>query len=419
MLIPSRAGEEIRSLSRFQVAQRTGIRKILKKYKRWTRDPELERQFREEVTSSPSSFYQLDLGYLLDQYIEVLGALRAPFDAAAASELPNGSKPSSPVSKISQTCQDGCELDFDLAFSLTRLGARGTKATYWIHPDHIVEAQVLLLQHMRLITAPSRPGTRSSPEATPFTRRSSSASDRFLGSEDGVGLLVIDHPDVFAIKQNASSLGSGEETAGTLQVKAAGNARWTSSGKAGVALDLEKPSEQSVTASLGRSQLPGLFDSSASPNDLGFSSQSPGSASAATNASSGVEAARKWLDSHDGIVPIAGVTSKRTRFMGLHNTSNGGIWATLDRDIFLKSDLHEDLRNDDWLSAARTKSLPFPHAVLEVRKEGAHSAALIQTLDRSHLVCNLNLHWLTIFLTCVDGTDTRIFAAGPSRLGLS
>lgn len=375
-------------MSRFQVAQRTGFRKILKKYKRWTKDAELERQFRSEITSSPTSFYQLDLGYLLDQYIEVLGALRTRFDAAGVSESPDGVKPSSPAGRIAQTCQNGSELDFDVALSLTPLGSRGSKATYWIHPDHIVEAQVLLLQHMRLIAASSPPATRGSPEATSLRRMSSTTTDQFLGSEDGVGLLVLDHPESFAIKQNASSLGSGEDTAGTLQIKAAGNARWTSSGDAALALDLERSPEDVLTAKLDRKHLPGFLDTSVPLAELNLPSEQEHDPShPTTNTSATVGAARQWLEGHEDVRPIVGICSKRTRFMGLHNNGGGSIWATLDRDVFMNSSLHNNLGTEDWMSAGRTGSISFPHAILEIRREGAHASALIQTLDRSHLVC--------------------------------
>jgi hypothetical protein len=383
LLTLSRAGEEIRALSRFQVAQRTGFRKILKKYKRWTKDLELERQFRSEVTSSPISFYQLDLGYLLDQYIEVLGALRAHFDAASTSESPNGVKSSSPTVRIARTCRDGSELDFDAALSLTPLGSRGSKATYWIHPDQIVEAEVLLLQHMRLIAASSPPATRGSPEAS-LRRTSSTITDRFLDSEDGVGLLVLDHPESFALKQNAASLGSGEDTAGTLQVKAAGNVRWTSSGDAALALNLEKSPEDLLTARLDRKHLPAFLDISVPLAELNVQSSQQHDT---THASANVAAARQWLEGHESVKPIVGICSKRSRFMGLHNNAAGGMWATLDRDVFMNTQLHKDLDTEDWMSAGRTGSISFPHAILEIRKEGAHGMALIQTLDRSHLVC--------------------------------
>ncbi|KAF9738493.1 hypothetical protein PMIN06_010750 [Paraphaeosphaeria minitans] len=383
----NKTGEEIRALSRFQVAQRTGFRKILKKYRRWTKDAEPERQFRSEVTSSPASFYQLDLGYLLDQYIEVLGALRARFDAASASESPNGVKSSTPLGRIAQTCRDGSEIDFDVALSLTPLGSRGNKATYWIHPDHIVETEVLLLQHMRLIAASSPPTTRGSPEATSLRRMSSATTDRFLGSEDGVGLLVLDHPESFAIKQNASSLGSGEDTAGTLQVNAAGNARWTSSGDAALALDLEKSPEDVITAKLDRKYLPGFLDTSVPLAELSLPSlKEPDPSRPTTDSSAAVGTAHQWLEEHKGIRPIVGICSKRTRLMGLHNNSSGGMWATLDRDVFMNSSLQQKLGNEDWMSAGRAGAISFPHAVLEIRKEGTHALALIQTLDRSHLV---------------------------------
>ena len=364
----------------------------MKKYKRWTRDHELERRFRNEITSIPVSFYQLDLGYLLDQYIDVLGALRAPLGASGTPEPPSGATRSSPTVRIAQTCQDGRELDFDVALPSIPLGSRGNKATYWVHSDHVVEAEVLLLQHMRLISAQSPPATRGSPEATPKRRKSSATGDRFLGSEDAVGLLVLDHPESFAIKQNASSLGSGEETVGTVQVKAAGNARWTSSGDAAVMLDLETPSENILTAKMERKQLPGLLDTSISFDQLDLpKSQDDDASQTNPDTESSLQMARRWLESHHKVRPIVGICSKRTRFMGLHNNNAGGMWATLDRDIFMKSTMHKDIDAEDWLSTSRAGSTSFPHAILEIRKEGAHSSALIQTLDRSHLVCKIGL----------------------------
>lgn len=413
-----RAGEEIRALSRFQAAQRTGFRKILKKYKRWTRDQELERRFRDDVTSNPTSFYQLDLGYLLDQYIEVLGALRAPFDASVASDPPTGAKRCSPTVRITQTCQGGSELDFDVALSLTPLGSRGTKATYWIHPEHVVEAQVLLLHHMRLVSTSCPPTAGPSPQATPSRRKSSVTTDRFLGGEDAVGLLVLDHPESFAIKQNARSLGSGEEVAGTMQVQAAGNARWTSSDDAALALNLESPAEHVLAVKLERKQLPCFLDTTVPLEQLQLP-KSQESSPPHPNADEGTSlaTARQWLESHEKVRPVVGICSKRTRFMGLHNNSAGGMWATLDRDIFMKSTLHEDLADEDWISAARMGSINFPHAVLEIRREGVHSSTLIQTLDRSHLVGKPEVDTV-MKLTSAGGTSSRIFAASASSMGL-
>jgi hypothetical protein len=95
---------------------------------------------------------------------------------------------------------------------------------------------------------------------------------------------------------------------------------------------------------------------------------------------------RQWLTEHKEVAPIAAVAAKRTRFVGLHNSFTGGIWATLDRDVSMKESLVKDIANDDWATAASSSSAKFPHAILEVRREGNQTASLIQTLDRSHLV---------------------------------
>ncbi|KAF2642364.1 hypothetical protein P280DRAFT_478490 [Massarina eburnea CBS 473.64] len=384
----TKAGEEIRSLSRFQVAQRTGFRKILKKYKRWTQDRELERRFKLEITSSPDSFYQLDLGHVLNQYIEVLGALRAAFDAPGASGPTAGGNTSSPSMRISQSIRNGSEVEFDLTLSLTPLGTGGTKATYWIHPDHIVEVEVLLLQHMRLYSGRSAAATIHSPQATRSRRKSSTANDKHVDNEDAVGLLVLDHPGSFAIKENASTIGASEDTAGTVQIKAAGAARWTSSGDAAVVVNVDAQATHDITtAQLKRSQLQSFLDISSPFNmrqDSGLQQQeSYGEDQLSRNS---VNKAREWLSQHQDVTPIAGICSRRTRFAGLRNNSFGGQWAFLDRDVFTKASLHRDLDSDDWVNEARNESTAFPHAVLQIRTEGTHSGALLQTLDRSHLL---------------------------------
>ncbi|KAH7380013.1 hypothetical protein BKA66DRAFT_442344 [Pyrenochaeta sp. MPI-SDFR-AT-0127] len=388
----TRTGEEIRSLSRFQVAQRTGFTKILKKYKRWTKDKELSGIFKEEISSHPDSLFQLDLGYLLDQYIDVLGALRSVFDADGTSTAQTeNANVQSAAARVSRAINKGDELDFDLVLATTPLGLNGNKATYWVHSDHIVEVQVLLLQQMQLYGGSARASTRDgSTQATPGRRQSSATNiDRYFGNEDDVGLVVLDHAEAFAIRQNASTIGSSEEAQGNIGTKAAGNIRWVSSGKAAVVIsggaDLQGQSSADVkTARLERKALQAFLDPSSDPSVSkrsksrtkqlnGFAKDDP-------------SAVRQWLTENQSSKPIAGVASKRTRFNGLHNNSVGGVWATLDRDVYMKASLHEDLEHDDWASAARSGSTKFPHAILEVRREGIQATSLIQTLDKSHLV---------------------------------
>lgn len=387
-LTQHRTGEEIRSLSRFQVVQRTGFAKILKKYKRWTKDRELSHIFRDEVSSQPESLFQLDLSYLLDQYIEVLDVLRSVFDADGAPAASNGTNGQSPAAHLSRSIMKGQEIDFDVALTTVPLGSNGAKAMYWVHPDHIVEVQVLLLQQMRLYTSTSRATSRNgSTRATPV-RRQSSINNLHFGIEDDVGLVVLDHAEAFAVKQNSGTIGASEETEGTIGTKAAGHIRYVASGKAAVvACTDSKEQGQSMevrTVKLERKGLQTLLDTPQGPDML----QHANSPTEQPNGHSKDECTeiQQWLKEHKYAKPIAGAISKRTRFIGLHNNSSGGVWAALDREVYLKESLHKNLEGDDWVSTAVSQSTAFPHAILEVRKEGRHASSLIQTLDHSHLV---------------------------------
>jgi len=327
------------------------------------------------------------LGYLLDQYIDVLDALRSAFDAdgASTSNAENANGQSS-AARISRILEKGDDLDFDLALNTVPLGSKGNKATYWIHPDHIVEAQVLLLQHTRLYISKTR--RNASIRGTPIRRHSSTANlDPYFGNEDTTGLVVLDHAEAFAFKQNASTIGATEELQGSIGIKAAGQVRCCATGEAAVVVCTTETSSQGQspgavkTAKMDRRRLSNFLDKSANEGSTKHTGNSNGSVDDDTSA------VRQWLAEHQSTRPIAGVVSKRTRFTGLHNNSTGGIWATLDKDVYMKDSLYKDLADDDWTSTARAESAKrFPHAILEIRREGNQAMALIQTLDRSHLV---------------------------------
>jgi hypothetical protein len=228
------------------------------------------------------------------------------------------------------------------------------------------------------------------PAGTPARRKSSATVDRYFGNEDDAGFIVIDHPESFAQKQNTKTISASEGTAGALPTKAAGIVRWTSNNTTViVGLNSDQTpqnSERVRTAIVKRKNLETFLDAPAEFEDI----TSPASSQATIRFSdTPLEASttvRKWLSEHTEVTPIAGVGSKRTRFVGLHNSLVGGMWASLDRDIFMRDNLHKALANNEPLSETRAESLIFPHAVLEIRGEGNQPAGLIHTLDRSHLV---------------------------------
>jgi hypothetical protein len=365
-LTHTRSGEELRSLSRFQAAQRTGFTKILKKYRRWTKDRGLQEVFKQQIAYKEDSLFNVDLNYLLDQYMRLLGSLRAVFDhdGAPVADYESPRKDSA-APCISKALAEGDELDFDLALS-NPLGLHGSRATYWIHPDHVVEIQVLLLQHMRLQGSKDGHG------------------------EDEVCLLVLDHAETFAMKQNASTIGSTDSTKGNNVFKAAGNVHCVSSGEAAIVVCDDAKGQQQMTSNIETTRLrvkslQNLLAAKSLPQQEANGTPNNRDAGKA-NGHGNLDAIRQWLAKHQEINAIAGVGSKRTRFVGLHNNSAGGIWATLDKDVYMKASMSKDLTNDEWPSAARSDAIKFPHATLEVRREGSQATTLIQILDRSHLV---------------------------------
>ncbi|KAG6001865.1 hypothetical protein E4U21_003762 [Claviceps maximensis] len=83
-----RCGEEILALSRFANAQITALRKILKKYKKWTGAVTLSSRFNENILSNPKSFTRRTFEHLQTRFDEILTDLQA-----STSDL---SEPSSP-----------------------------------------------------------------------------------------------------------------------------------------------------------------------------------------------------------------------------------------------------------------------------------------------------------------------------------
>ncbi|KAK8114168.1 hypothetical protein PG999_006237 [Apiospora kogelbergensis] len=68
---------DINDLKRFVCAQKEALRKILKKYKKWTGSTTLGTRFRDNVLSNLKSFTQRDFHHLEQQYQELLTTLRA------------------------------------------------------------------------------------------------------------------------------------------------------------------------------------------------------------------------------------------------------------------------------------------------------------------------------------------------------
>ncbi|KAI9771216.1 MAG: hypothetical protein M1835_006459 [Candelina submexicana] len=424
-----KAGEEIQFLSRFVGAQRLGFQKLLKKYKRWTGSPTLGRRFAKEVLDRPNSFSRQDFEPLLNQWVNVLTAVRAPFKdgimwktgygepkassptaldaipahgtdatqnhpATGASAVGKGQcQMISSAKQIRNILDYGSAVEFDTALATSPLGSAAGKATYWVHSDNLVELQVLLLQHTK---TPAFQGAPASPDDTVWriSRPSSSASED-IGDE--VGSMVFDDLDRFAKSQTNVSISETEDAAGRATYKAAGVARWCADSEAVVLIRLspdtdsqnKNSKEQTMiqTAKLKRKHLIALFDGSqtASPsNSLAEDTESDLPAVEHREPSSqSIANIRRWLAEHGQVRPLAQISSRRKRFVGLTNSTTSGAWGVLDRDITMKNPTLESLRDSD--NGRIEDSMSFPHAVLEIGWEGENNGGLAKVLDQSHL----------------------------------
>jgi hypothetical protein len=195
-----------------------------------------------------------------------------------------------------------------------------------------------------------------------------------------VGFIALGHLESYAKNRNASSVSANKEATITLQTRAAATVRWASDQAANVVVGPESnqgmhDSERINVARLKRKYLQAFLDTSSLFSKYGKD-----------HTLSYVSSIRQWLTEHKHIKPLVTVCAKRTRMVGFHNSPSSGLWATLDRGIFMKDSVLGDLESNERISKTRKNSHAFPHAVLEVRGEGSRFAELVQALNRSPLV---------------------------------
>lgn len=414
-----RAGEEIQFLSRFVGAQRLAFQKLLKKYKKWTGSSELGNRFRNEVLDRPTSFTKTDFEPLLAQWTEVLAAVRAPFigginwqsnptepkkqDLQRQKQLlhksPNDpaqyqparsqhvNKDLSNAADLQAAWENGSNLEIDAALATIPFGQKAAKATYWIHPDNIVQIHVLLLQYTRL----QKSNETSSPPESPSSPQDSMNGNQAKISQrndEELGIIICDDLQRFAQRQSSETISDSESRTGFAPEKAAASIRYAQNSDAVVVLGVStKDAGKSAgstgnfsarTAKVKRKAIKRLF------------STFNGDHGAIADGSKDSERISEWVAGHKEIQPLVQIRLKRTRFVGLKNSATDGLWATLDKDISMRRCPTELLASNKGIAmiddGEKNDSEIFPHAVLEIRTEGPVDADVIATLDASYLV---------------------------------
>ena len=388
-----RAGDQIQALARYIGAQRLAFVKLLKKYRRWTGSTQLEARFAKNVTSRAKSFENQDLDTLLLQYTELLAAVRAPFEAGLTwntSEPGPGTYPQPDLPRDSRTADElqrifesGTNLEADAALAALPFGPDAGHASYWVHPDNLLQLYVLLLQHTRLKVGNRVTSTPKERPTPPITPRESNAytQARFINHETN-GIIVCDELASFAKGRSGITIDQLEAGAGYRVETAAASIRYAPSGEC---LVLVYP-EDDTTGERGCISMPSKFKPKAlrplfRPNEE-MNEDSRAERKGGVFLGEDPTRVRSWLQRHPSIQPLVHLQYKRSRFIGLGNTRERGMWATLDGGIQMKTSSTDDFE----LPSDAEEFKDFPHAILEVRWEGQVAPELVQELHSSHLV---------------------------------
>ena len=355
-MIISSVGEELQNLSRFISINRLAIRKLCKKYAKWSGSTTLRARVEDEILGKEGTFSESMLKPALEQYTTFLHDVRAPFEetpsaVAASTSQTSPSKRPSTAQKASQS-----PLDFDC--SLDQSSPDATVAKYWIHADNVTQLRILLLQHMRYANFEQGGRRRSSCNALELSK--AVAAD----NEDSSGLIILDNVDTYDDNSEASEVR-----------KDFAKARWCNTNDAAVSLTRsDAASSTPLLTKLYQTQLYDFLDIRNSSN---------------LQSSSVAKELRAWLEGHKDVKPVACIRSRKSRFTSLENNNNGSIWAALDEDVVMSSISLKQLKSSDFYMKSSQGGSRFKHAVLVVHAEG-DDRGLIGMLDKSHLVCGIS-----------------------------
>lgn len=368
--------------------------------------------------NQPGSLWSADPAPLLDEWVDLLqgvrNLMRQPTDGKLSSSPArmgplskrNQSRSPAPDQKsslalINDTIKTDSETDFDVGFATVPLSYDGNRAVYWVHPEQIMELQVLLLQYMSPFPTSGRrrSGGQTPKNASPVEPRAeSSLSDR----PGDAHVVVIDELDNFAQTQSSVTVSDAEDSADTIPTRAAGTVCWSGNGEGVIVLDPTAGPGNMKSAKIKPKYLGALLDTSKPfhrRRSSAASSIGVTDTDVAKTQEQNTNQAREWLSQHKDMEPLVVINSKRTRFVGTHNDRYRVTWASLNTDITMSRAPSFDRMTGEWVDSVNDSKTAFPYAVLEVRDEGRKSGELIDILDRSHLVSHFES------FTCLTATN--------------
>lgn len=201
---------------------------------------------------------------------------------------------------------------------------------------------------------------------------------------DDVGIVVLDNLESFSDVQSTATI----DTISRSAMRTAGQIRWCArdafaavvvSDHPGAILDPQHAHDEQplLEAKVKRKLVESLLDPATELSRLYDDHQS-------ARQRRDIERVREWFAARPGVMPLAKILARRTRFSG--TVASGEAWAFLDRDVRMLPNPGSAgwlVADDD--DAARPRE--FPHAVLEIQWDGTQTPDFIHELAESHMVC--------------------------------
>ena len=302
------------------------------------------------------------------------------------------------------------------ALEMLPVGSPAETASYWVHPENLLQLQLLLLQHTR--TRKNQVSATHSQSLSSRASRKESNTDNgtttaVIRSGDRGSLVICDDLSAFAQCRDSATISDSENVLGSSPSKGAASIRISPDDDAVIVVVAASKdvhdSDNGVrsefqTAKIRRRALSQLFNNenpvqdlvvfeaqeSQSPNPQIFRvPNGPSPLDTCLNITSNLESIQQWLFEHQQVRPLVELHFHRCRFIGTDNSMTSGIWATLDTDVAMSKITLQSLEQQDSLEytkGAESAICEFPFAILRVRVESESNSAVIKELDNSHLV---------------------------------
>jgi SPX domain protein involved in polyphosphate accumulation len=369
--------EDVQSLSQFANTQRLAFKKILKKYRRWTGSVKLQLRVNNEILSQPTSFLRPNLNSFLERLSKMTSELNSMIvprhthfaENNIARDGVSATSQQSSAARLHKEAVGKSSLGFDAAFWSVPLGHTAGRATYWIHPDNIFEAEVLILRH---------------------AKHCESKSSTSSNSQGRTHSVMFDNLQRYVNEQGATTVAQMEDMEGSFASKMALNILWAEEADAVViASDLSPVKTKDNThrriSSVKRTDLTSCLvpDTSASGNPHREGDRRP--------SRKGATELREFMAQHRDVKPLAEIHSTRERFAGINNAKDVGVWAVLDQDITMSPPDITSIGVGRKASFSSDYSIEspegraFPYTVLQVRWESSRVPEIVRAFDNTHL----------------------------------